>query len=166
MNPSLVAESRDVLEETDPGSPLYHKFVAGEAPTTLTCGRRFPARLPISHWERRYGVVYGSTMRQRGLATYSSFGVYGDWVTCSCQETDAGTCSGAATQLWNGVVSMTSHDFTGVQRNTSRGPDGAYLYAVKVLAPAAKERMTHTLSLCRPRPRNIVARAPAIVSAE
>jgi hypothetical protein len=129
------AESRDVLEETDPDSPLYHKFVAGEAsdtPYLRTSLSGEAANFTLGNDDMV--VVYGVNHAATGLATYSSFGVYGDWVTCSCQDNPPQYVFGCGDRSWNGVVSMTSHAFPGSAEEYIPGdPMAPYLYAVKVL---------------------------------
>jgi hypothetical protein len=129
------ADSREVLEETDPGSPLYHKFVAGEVSDTPYL------RTSLSGEEANFTlgsdgmvVVYGVNHAATGLATYSSFGVYGDWITSSCQDNPWQYVFGCGDRSWNGVVGMTSHVFTGSAEAYIPGdPMAPYLYAVKVL---------------------------------
>jgi hypothetical protein len=128
------AESREVLEETDPGSPLYHKFVAGEGsdtPYLRTSLSGEAANFTLGSDDMV--VVYGVNHAATGLATYSNFGVYGDWVTCSCQDNPMQYVFGCGDRSWNGVASMTSHVFTGSAEEYIPGdPMAPYLYAVKV----------------------------------
>jgi hypothetical protein len=129
------ADSREVLEETDPASPLYHKFVAGEGsdtPYLQTSLSGEAANFTLGNDDMV--VVYGVNHAATGLATYSNFGVYGDWVTCSCQDNPMQYVFGCGDRSWNGVASMTSHDFTGSAEEYIPGdPMAPYLYAVKVL---------------------------------
>ena len=139
------ADSRDVLEETDPASPLYHKFVAGEGSdtpylrTSLSGGA---ANFTLGNNDMV--VVYGVNHAATGLATYSNFGVYGDWVTCSCQDNPWQYVFGCGDFSWNGVASMTSRDFTGSAEEYIPGdPMAPYLYAVKVLRQPPQDTQEH-----------------------
>ena len=133
------AESREVLEETDPASPLYHKFVAGEAsdtPYLRTSLNGEAANFMLGNDDMV--VVYGVNHAATGLATYSSFGVYGDWVTSSCQDNPWEYVFGCGDRSWNGVASMTSHVFYRECRGIHpRGPDGALPVRGESAAPAA-----------------------------
>jgi hypothetical protein len=136
------AESREVLEETDPGSPLYHKFVAGEAsdtPYLRTSLNSEAANFTLGNDDMV--VVYGVNHAATGLATYSNFGVYGDWVTSSCQDNPWQYVFGCGDRSWNGVVSMTNHAFTGSAEEYIPGdPMAPYLYAVKVLRQPPQDK--------------------------
>jgi hypothetical protein len=136
------AESREVLEETDPASPLYHKFVAGEAsdtPYLRTSLNGEAANFMLGNDDMV--VVYGVNHAATGLATYSSFGVYGDWVTSSCQDDPWEYVFGCGDRSWNGVASMTSHVFTGSAEEYIPGdPMAPYLYAVKVLRQPPQDK--------------------------
>ncbi len=129
------ADSREVLEETDPASPLYHKFVAAEGsdtPYLRTSLSGEAANFTLGNDDMV--VVYGVNHAATGLATYSNFGVYGDWVTCSCQDNPWQYVFGCGDYSWNGVASMNSHNFTGSAEEYIPGdPMAPYLYAVKVL---------------------------------
>ncbi|MBP1929490.1 hypothetical protein J2741_002037 [Methanolinea mesophila] len=129
------ADSRDVLEETDPSSPLYHKFVAGEGsdtPYLRTSLSGEAANFVLGNDDMV--VVYGVNHAATGLATYSNFGVYGDWITCSCQDNPMQYVFGCGDRSWNGVTGMSSHVFTGSAEEYIPGdPMAPYLYAVKVL---------------------------------
>ncbi|MCE5297363.1 MAG: PEGA domain-containing protein, partial [Methanoregulaceae archaeon] len=137
------AESREVLEETDPGSPLYHKFVAGEAsdtPYLRTSLSGEAANFTLKNDDMV--VVYGVNHAATGLATYSNFGVYGDWITSSCQDDPWQYVFGCGDRSWNGVVSMTSHVFTGSAEEYIPGdPMAPYLYAVKVLRQPPQDKL-------------------------
>ena len=136
------ADSREVLEETDPGSPLYHQFVAGEGsdtPYLRTSLNGEAANFTLGSDDMV--VVYGVNHAATGLATYSNFGVYGDWVTSSCQDNPWQYVFGCGDRSWNGVVSMTSHDFTGSAEEYLPGdPMAPYLYAVKVLRQPPQDK--------------------------
>jgi hypothetical protein len=136
------ADSREVLEETDPGSPLYHKFVAGEGsdtPYLQTSLSGEAANFTLGNNDMV--VVYGVNHAATGLATYSNFGVYGDWVTSSCQDNPMQYVFGCGDRSWNGVVGMTSHDFTGSAEEYIPGdPMAPYLYAVKVLRQPPQDK--------------------------
>jgi hypothetical protein len=130
------ADSRQVLEaENDPNSALYHKFVAGEASDTpyLRTAMNGEAK-NFTLGSNDMVVVYGVNHAATGLATYSSFGVYGDWISSSCQGGMFQYVIGCGDPIWNGVVGMTSHDFKGSAEKYIPGhPMAPYLYAVKVL---------------------------------
>jgi hypothetical protein len=136
------AESREVLEENDPSSPLYHKFVAGEAsdtPYLRTSLHGEAANFTLGSDDMV--VVYGVNHAATGLATYSNFGVYGDWVTSSCQDNPLQFVYGCGDRSWNGVVSMTNHDFTGSAEDYIPGdPMAPYLYAVKVMRQPPQDK--------------------------
>jgi hypothetical protein len=136
------AESREVLEETDPGSPLYHKFVAGEAsdtPYLRTSLSGEAANFTLGSDDMV--VVYGVNHAATGLATYSNFGVYGDWITSSCQDDPWQYVFGCGDRSWNGVVSMTNHVFSGSAEEYIPGdPMAPYLYAVKVLRQPPQDK--------------------------
>jgi len=136
------AESREVLEENDPSSPLYHKFVAGEAsdtPYLRTSLHGEAANFTLGSDDMV--VVYGVNHAATGLATYSNFGVYGDWVTSSCQDNPLQYVYGCGDRSWNGVVSMTNHDFTGSAEDYIPGdPMAPYLYAVKVMRQPPQDK--------------------------
>lgn len=129
-------ESRDVLANDVFGSPGYHVFVAGEAsdtPYLRTARDGVKANFVLGADDMV--VVYGVNHAATGQATYSSFGVYGDWVTATCDP--AGQWEylfGCGNPIWNGVASMTSHRFTGsAAEYLGDDPMAPYLYAVKVL---------------------------------
>jgi hypothetical protein len=136
------AESREVLEETDRDSPLYHKFVAGEAsdtPYLRTSLSGEAANFTLASDDMV--VVYGVNHAATGLATYSNFGVYGDWITSSCQDDPPKYLFGCGDRSWNGVVSMTNHAFTGSAEEYIPGdPMAPYLYAVKVLRQPPQDK--------------------------
>jgi len=136
------ADSREVLEETDPSSPLYHKFVAGEAsdtPYLRTSLSGEAANFTLGNDDMM--VVYGVNHAATGLATYSNFGVYGDWVTSSCEENPWQYVFGCGDRSWNGVASMTNHEFTGSAEEYIPGdPMAPYLYAVKVLRQPPQDK--------------------------
>ena len=136
------ADSREVLEETDPASPLYHKFVAGEGSDTPYLRTSLSGEATSFTLENDdMVVVYGVNHAATGLATYSSFGVYGDWVTCSCQDNPMQYIFGCGDRSWNGVAGMTSHDFTGSAEEYIPGdPMAPYLYAVKVLRQPPQDK--------------------------
>ena len=129
--------SRDVLEaEADPQSPIYHKFIAGEAsdtPYLRSAKDGKPANFILG--EDDLVVVYGVNHAATGLATYSSLGVYGDWITSSCDtpKNQFEYVFGCGDHIWNGVAGMNSHDFRGSAEQYIPGdPMAPYLYAVKV----------------------------------
>ncbi|HMZ31396.1 MAG TPA: hypothetical protein PLY13_02760 [Methanoregulaceae archaeon] len=136
------AESREVLEETDPDSPLYHMFVAGEAsdtPYLRTSLSGEAANFTLGNDDMV--VVYGVNHAATGLATYSNFGVYGDWITSSCEDNPWQYVFGCGDRSWNGVASMTNHEFTGSAEEYLPGdPMAPYLYAVKVLRQPPEDK--------------------------
>jgi hypothetical protein len=127
-------DSRDVLAE-DPSSPAYRQFVAGESsdtPYLRTSRNGDPVRFKLGRHDRV--VVYGVNHAATGLATYSSFGVYGDWKINTCKHPMPSYLFGCGDPIWNGVASMTSHDFTGsAKRYLPHHPLARYLYAVTVV---------------------------------
>ena len=129
--------SRKVVKENHPESPIYHKFIAGEAsdtPYLRTAKNNEPANFILGNDDMV--VVYGVNHAATGLATYSSFVVYGDWITSSCDTTvdQWEYVFGCGDPIWNGVVGNTSHDFSGSAEQYIPGdPMAPYLYAVKVL---------------------------------
>ena len=82
-------------------------------------------------------VVYGVNHAAVGIATYSSFGVYGEWMLSHCPPQLPGEpvfVYGAGNPIWNGVVGMTNHEFTGSAEQYIPGdPMARYLYAVRVV---------------------------------
>lgn len=139
--------SRDVLEaeEEGPQSPIYHKFIAGEAsdtPYLRTAKDGKPAKFILG--EDDLVVVYGVNHAATGLATYSSLSIYGDWITSSCDtlEDQFEYVFGCGDHIWNGVAGMNSHDFRGsAEQYIPSDPMAPYLYAVKVMRqpPADKD---------------------------
>lgn len=125
--------SRDVLE-AKPGSPDYRQF-AGEStdtPYLRTARHGRAARFKLGLHERV--VVYGVNHAATGLATYSSFAVYGDFKLNTCQHQVPRFVYGCGIPIWNGVVGMTSHQFTGsAERYLPGDPLARYLYAVTVV---------------------------------
>lgn len=137
------AESREVLQENDPSSSLYHKFVAGEAsdtPYLRSAMNGEPANFTLGSGDMV--IVYGVNHAATGLATYSSFGVYGDWVTADfCRDNPLEYEYGCNDRIWNGVVGMTNHDFAGSAEQYIPGdPMAPYLYAVKVLRRPSSDK--------------------------
>ena len=67
----------------DPASPAYRKFVAGESSDTpyLRSSENGVDPANFTLGEHDMVVVYGVNHAATGLATYSSFGVYGEWQT-------------------------------------------------------------------------------------
>lgn len=126
-------DSRDVLKE-DPSSPAYRQFVAGESSDTpylrITENGTDPANFILG--DNDMAVVYGVNHAATGLATYSSFGVYGEWKTnLDCAPFYFIGCDD---YIWNGVASMTSHKFAGsAQRYIPGDPMARYLYAVRLV---------------------------------
>ena len=137
--------SREVLEaEADPQSPNYHKFIAGEAsdtPYLRTANDGKPANFILG--ENDLVVVYGVNHAATGLATYSSLGIYGDWITSSCDtiKSQFEYVFGCGDHIWNGVTGMNSHEFKGSAEQYIPGdPMAPYLYAVKVMRQPAPDK--------------------------
>lgn len=134
------AESRDVLNETDPSAPLYHKNVAGEGSDTTylrTTQNGAPANFLLGTDDMV--VVYGVNHAATGLATYSSLSVYGDWVTSQCSPlaNQFAYWYGCGDPIWNGVAGMVSKDFgQSAERYLPGHPLARYLYAVRLLRKA------------------------------
>ena len=126
--------SQDVLAD-DPSSPAYRKFAAGESsdtPYLRTSRDGKPVHFKLGLHDRV--VVYGVNHAATGLATYSSFGVYGDWRINTCAHPMPSYLYGCGDPIWNGVASMTNHDFTGsAKRYLPHDPLARYLYAVTVV---------------------------------
>ena len=131
------SESRDVLNETDPASSLYHQFVAGEGSDTTylrTAQGGKPANFTLGTDDMV--VVYGVNHAATGLATYSSISVYGDWVTSQCNPiaSQFEYWYGCGNPIWNGVAGMVSHDFgLSAERYIPGNPLARYLYAVRLV---------------------------------
>ncbi|HZE16777.1 MAG TPA: hypothetical protein VE197_14325, partial [Mycobacterium sp.] len=126
--------SRDVLAD-DPRLPAYRQFVAGESsdtPYLRTSHDGVAARFKLGLHDRL--VVYGVNHAATGLATYSSFGVYGDWRINICAHPMPAYVYGCGDPIWNGVASMTNHDFSGsAKRYLPHDRLARYLYAVTVV---------------------------------
>jgi hypothetical protein len=127
-------DSKDVLGD-DPSSPAYRQFVAGESsdtPYLRTARKGNPVNFKLRRRDRV--VVYGVNHAATGLATYSNFGVYGDWRINTCERPMPSYSYGCGDPIWNGVASMTSHDFRGsAKRYLPHNPLARYLYAVTVV---------------------------------
>lgn len=136
------AESRDVLETTEPQLQLYHQFAAGEAsdtPYLRSAMHGIPANFTLNNDEMV--VVYGVNHQATGLATYSNFSVYGENILQ--QEGSNIYLFGHNDPIWCGVTGMGSKDsddphhgsnhFTGSARYfLPDDPNADYLYAVRV----------------------------------
>jgi hypothetical protein len=126
--------SRAVLTAR-PGSPDYRKFAAGESTDTpyLRSARNgAAARFKLGQHDRV--VVYGVNHAATGLATYSSFGVYGEFDLNSCQHQVPFFLYGCGNPIWNGVASMTNHQFAGsARRYLPHDRLARYLYAITVV---------------------------------
>ncbi|WP_242359977.1 hypothetical protein [Anaeromyxobacter sp. SG17] len=133
------ADSKDVLED-DPASPAFRAFVAGESSDTpyfRTAEDGAPSDFTLG--DDDMVVVYGVNHAAIGVATYSSFAVYGDWVRYPCPDPGAAPryLNGCGDPIWNGVASMNSHDFAGsAERYLPGDPMARYLYAVRVVRKA------------------------------
>lgn len=128
-------DSYDVLvNEKDPDSPLFHKFVAGECSDTtyLRCSKNgTPINFKLGLNDM--AVVYGVNHVATGLATYASFGVYGEWITSEKPDEYLFGCSD---NIWNGVAGMTNYEFVNsAQQYLPEHPLAKYLYAIKVIRP-------------------------------
>ena len=132
-------DSRDVLLD-DPSSPAYRQNVAGESSDTpylrsAESGERANFLLGNDDMVVVYGVNHAAT----GMATYSSFGVYGDWKLNDCPPArgEPRFVYGCGVPIWNGVVGMTNHAFTGSAEEYIPGdPMAPYLYAVRLVRKA------------------------------
>lgn len=125
--------SRDVLPDNS-ASPAYRKFVAGESSDTpyLRTSRNGVDPENFTLGKNEMVVVYGVNHTATGFATYSSFGIYGEW------QTNVNSVPfyfiGANDLIWNGVSGMTNHDFTGSAAYYLPGdPMAPYLYAARVV---------------------------------
>lgn len=129
-------DSMDVLPD-DQTLPAYRQFVAGESsdtPYRRSAENGEPTNFLLG--EDEMVVVYGVNHAATGVATYSSFGVYGDWKLNHCPPLpeDPLFLYGAGERIWNGVVGMTNHDFTGSAEQYIPGdPMAPYLYAARVV---------------------------------
>lgn len=135
-------DSREVLEART-GTLLARTFVAGESSDTPYL------RSAVDGKEANFllgnddlVVVYGVNHAATGLATYSSFGVYGDWVTKSvtdvsqCAPATYGYAIGCNDKMWSGVASMTSDSVyfkTSAEQYLPDEPLAKYLYAIKLV---------------------------------
>jgi hypothetical protein len=132
-------DSRDVVLD-DPSSPAYRQNVAGESsdtPYLRSAEADEPANFLLGNDDMV--VVYGVNHAATGMATYSSFGVYGDWKLNGCPpaQGEPRFVYGCGVPIWNGVVGMTSHAFTGSAEEYIPGdPIAPYLYAVRVVRKA------------------------------
>lgn len=132
-------DSRDVLLD-DPGSPAYRQNVAGESSDTpYLRSAESGERANFVLGDDDMVVVYGVNHAATGMATYSSFGVYGDWQLNDCPpaQGEPRFVYGCGVPIWNGVAGMTSHAFTGSAEEYLPGdPMAPYLYAVRVVRKA------------------------------
>jgi len=132
-------DSMDVLKDAL-ASPAYRQFVAGESSDT-PYRRSAEDGLPTNFLlgDDDMVVVYGVNHAAAGIATYSMFGVYGDWQLNHCPSIPGEPVFqyGAGDRIWNGVAGMTSHEFTGSAEKYIPGdPMAPYLYAVRVVRKA------------------------------
>lgn len=132
-------DSMDVLAD-DPALPAYRQFVAGESsdtPYLRSAEDGEPAGFVLGNDD--VVIAFGVNHTATGLATYSSLGVYGDWALNHCPPLpgDPLFWYGAGDRIWNGVVGMTNHKFTGSADEYIPGdPMAPYLYAVRVVRKA------------------------------
>jgi hypothetical protein len=128
-------DSKDVLAGADdPSSPAYreHAWESSDTPYLRTSSGGEDARFKLGRHGRV--VVYGVNHAATGLATYSNFGVYGDWRINTCEHPMPSYVYGCGDYIWNGVASMTNHDFSGsAKRYLPHDPLARYLYAVTVV---------------------------------
>jgi hypothetical protein len=148
-------DSKDVLID-DPSLPAYRQFVAGESsdtPYLRTSSDGDPVHFKLGRHDR--AVVYGVNHAATGLATYTTFGVYGDWRINTCEHQVPRYVFGCGDPIWNGVSSMTNHDYRGsAKRYLPHSPLARYLYAVTVVrrkgeCPAGRDD-PHCLKVPRP----------------
>ncbi len=95
----------DSSEVLDPTKEAYRKYVAGESsdtPYRRIAENDAPANFLLG--EDDMVVAYGVNHAATGIATYSMFGVYGDWTLSHCprQPGDALFVYGANNPIWNG----------------------------------------------------------------
>ena len=136
-------DSREVLSETNRASPSFHKFVAGEGsdtPYLRTALEGAPANFTLA--EDEIAVVFGVNHAATGLATYSNFGVYGDWILGREPECAPFLFGDGTNPVWNGVAGANSHSFTGTATRYlgENDPMAPYLYAVKALRDAPTDQ--------------------------
>lgn len=136
-------DSREVLSETNPAAPAFHKFVAGEGsdtPYLRTALDGTPANFTLA--EDEVAVVFGVNHAATGLATYSNFGVYGDWALGLDPACGPFLFGDGTNPVWNGVAGVNSHSFTGTAAPYlgENDPMAPYLYAVRVLRNAPTDQ--------------------------
>ncbi len=162
-------DSRELLDASKSSSsnPLAHQFAAGEAsdtPYLRTAEGGKCANFTLGNDD--LVVAYGVNHAATGLAIYSMFGVYGDWITDPNTGTDPyNQCPadkpyypyvyGCGQYLWNGVVGMNSDSEyfrSSVAQYLPNHPAAKYLYAIKVLRNApSKDDPTYNYSVVVPR---------------
>lgn len=143
-------DSRDVLPD-NPGSPAYRKFVAGEGSDTpylrTSLNGVDPENFKLG--SNDMVVVYGVNHAATGLATYSNFGIYGEWITNI--DNSPSYIIGSNDPIWNGVIGMNSHDFTGSADYYIPGdPMAPFLYAVRVVRGLVPQKDVHCISVPQP----------------
>jgi hypothetical protein len=131
-----VPNSKEVLDPTSPG---YRAKVVGESsdtPYLRTSENGEPANFIMGNDD--VVVVYGVNHVASGIATYSSFAVYGEWQLYPLPPSNPPLFTyGVADPIWNGVIDMTSHAFAGsAELYIPRDPMARYLYAVRVVRSA------------------------------
>ena len=128
----------DSSEVLDPTKEAYRKYLAGESSDTPYL-RSAENGLPTSFilGSKDMVVVYGVNHAATGIATYSMFGVYGEWTLSHCPPVlpdEPVFVYGADDPIWNGVAGMTNHEFTGSAEEFIPGdPMAPYLYAVRIV---------------------------------
>lgn len=138
-----VQAVHDSSEVLDPNSPAYRQSAMGESsdtPYRRTAQDGVPVNFLLGNDDMV--VVYGVNHAATGIATYSSFGVYGDWHLNHCppEEGEPRFIYGAGDPIWNGVASMTCHQFAGSAEQYLPGdPMAPYLYAIRVVRKARRE---------------------------
>lgn len=143
-------DSRDVVQD-NPASPAYRQNVAGESSDTTYLRTSGNGVDPdnFTFGKNDMVVVYGVNHTATGLATYNSFGIYGEWLTnVNCIPF---YIWGANDPIWNGVAGMTNHDFTGSADYYIPGdPMAPYLYAVRVVRGAIPPGDRYCVSVPEP----------------
>lgn len=162
-------DSRELLYASQRSSldPLGHQFAAGEAsdtPYLRTAEGSKCANFTLGNDD--LVVAYGVNHAATGLAIYSMFGVYGDWILdpntgpdphnqCPGDWLSYPYVYGCGQYLWNGVVGMNSDsEYFGssVSQYLPNHPAAKYLYAIKVLRNApSKDDPSYNYSVVVPR---------------
>jgi hypothetical protein len=127
----------DSSEVLDPAKAAYRKYVAGESSDTpYRRSAEYDAPANFLLGEDDMVVAYGVNHAATGIATYSMFGVYGDWTLSHCppRQGEPVFVYGANDPVWNGVAGVNSHAFAGSAEKYIPGdPMAPYLYAIRVV---------------------------------